>query len=297
MSGLLETFERHTIATPDTEIAVRVAGEGPGLLLLHGYPQTGVMWHRVAPRLAERFTTVVPDLRGYGASGKPAGAPGGSLYSKRVMAADQVAVMRKLGFERFAVVGHDRGARVGHRLTLDHPDAVTRLAVLDIVPTRHVFRHADEIMARVYFHWFFLSQPFDLPERLIGADPEFFLRWCLSRWSADEAAFHPDAFAEYLDAFVQPETVHATCEDYRAGAGIDLEHDRADAGRLVACPLQVLWGAHNVIWERFDVLEVWRRYAREVEGGAIESGHYIAEQAPEAALAAMLPFLERPVGR
>jgi haloacetate dehalogenase len=260
-------------------------------LLLHGYPQTGVMWHRVAPRLAERFTTVVPDLRGYGASGKPGGAPGGSLYSKRVMAADQVAVMRKLGFERFAVVGHDRGARVGHRLTLDHPDAVTRLAVLDIVPTRHVFRHADEIMARVYFHWFFLSQPFDLPERLIGADPEFFLRWCLSRWSADEAAFHPDAFAEYLDAFVQPETVHATCEDYRAGAGIDLEHDEADLDARISCPLLALWGANGFVGRAYDPLAVWRERGTDVRGQAVPGGHFLPEEAPEETLAALLPFL------
>jgi haloacetate dehalogenase len=291
MSGLLDTFDRRTITTPDTEIAVRVAGSGPGLLLLHGYPQTGVMWHRIAPRLAERFTTVVPDLRGYGASGKPNGAPGGSLYSKRVMAADQVAVMRELGFERFALVGHDRGARVAHRLTLDHPAAVDRVAVLDIVPTRHVFRNADEILARVYFHWFFLSQEFDLPERLIGADPEYFLRWCLRRWSADESTFAPEAFAEYLAAFVQPDTVHATCEDYRAGAGIDLEHDEADLDQRITCPLLALWGEQGFVGRAYDPLAIWQERGTDVRGHSVPGGHFLPEEAPEETLAALFTFL------
>jgi haloacetate dehalogenase len=291
MSGLLDTFDRRTITTPLTEIAVRVAGSGPGLLLLHGYPQTGVMWHRIAPRLAERFTTVIPDLRGYGASGKPNGEPGGALYSKRVMAVDQVAVMAELGFERFAVVGHDRGARVGHRLTLDHPTAVERLAVLDIVPTRHVFRNADEILARVYFHWFFLSQEFDLPERLIGADPEYFLRWCLRRWSAEETTFHPDAFTEYLHAFVQPDTVHATCEDYRAGAGIDLEHDETDLDQRITCPLLALWGERGFVGRAYDPLAIWQERGTDVRGQAVPGGHFLPEEAPEETLAALLTFL------
>jgi haloacetate dehalogenase len=291
MSGLLDTFTRRTIVTPDTEIAVRVAGSGPPLLLLHGYPQTGVMWHRIAAQLAERFTTVVADLRGYGASGKPNGAPGGSLYSKRVMALDQVAVMRELGFERFALVGHDRGARVAHRLTLDHPDVVERVAVLDIVPTRHVFESADQLLARVYYHWFFLSQPFDLPERLIGGDPEFYLRWALRNWCATPDAFHPDAVAEYVASFVHPDAVHATCEDYRAGAGIDLEHDETDLHRRIECPLLVLWGEQGFVGRAYDVLSVWRERGTDVRGHSVPGGHFLPEEAPEETLAALLAFL------
>jgi len=290
-ASVLEGFRRVTVSTPETEIAVRVGGSGPGLLLLHGYPQTGAMWHKVAPRLAESFTVVVTDLRGYGASGKPSGSPGGQLYAKRAMAADQVAVMRELGFESFAVVGHDRGARVAHRLTLDHPDHVSRLAVLDIVPTLHVFRTADETLARVYYHWFFLSQPFDLPERLIGADPEFYLRWSLRRWSADPNCFEEAALAEYVAAFRDPATVHATCEDYRAGAGIDLEHDEADLDRRITCPLLVLWGAKGFVGRHYDVPAVWRRRAGDVGGEALPCGHFLPEEAPEQTLAALRVFL------
>ncbi|MGQ0626349.1 MAG: alpha/beta fold hydrolase [Sporichthyaceae bacterium] len=283
-------FTRTSVRTSEVEIAVRSAGSGPPVLLLHGYPQTGAMWEHIAPTLAQHYTVVVPDLRGYGASGKPSGRPGGELYSKRVMASDQVQVMAALGFPSFAVVGHDRGGRVGHRMALDHPDQVTALAVLDIVPTLQVFRTADEVMARVYFHWFFLSQPYDLPERLIGADPEFFARWCLQGWSA-ASSFSAAAMAEYIAAFTEPATVHATCEDYRAGAGVDLTHDEADLDSRVQCPVLALWGEAGFVGRRYDVLASWRARALDVRGHSVPGGHFVPEEAPAETLAALQEFL------
>ncbi len=288
---MFRTFRQARISTPDVTIDTRIGGDGPPVLLLHGYPQTNAMWHLLAPELAAEFTVVAPDLRGYGASDKPRGSVGHHEYSKRAMAGDQVEVMRALGFERFAVVGHDRGARVGHRLALDHRERVERLAVLDILPTLEMFRKADETLARAYYHWFFLSQPYDLPERLIGADPEYFLRWCLRTWSADPECFAPDALAEYVEAFSDPDTVHATCEDYRAGAGIDLVHDEADLGRPLECPLLVVWGEQGFVGRRGDVLESWRRRAGNVSGVAVPGGHFVAEESPAETAAALLPFL------
>ncbi|HEX3610304.1 MAG TPA: alpha/beta hydrolase [Sporichthyaceae bacterium] len=284
-------FKSTRIAVPGVEIAVRTAGAGPPLLLLHGYPQTSAMWSRIAPALARRYTVVAPDLRGYGASGKPPGSASHIEYAKRTMAADQVAVMGALGFEEFAVVGHDRGGRVGHRMALDHPERVQRLAVLDIVPTHEVFRTTDEMLARVYWHWFFLSQPYDLPERLIGADPEYLLRFALRAWSSDGTVFDEAAVAEYAAAFRDPATVHATCEDYRAAASIDLEHDEADLDRRVTCPVLVLWGARGFVGRRYDVLECWGRRAQQVSGTAVDSGHFLPEEAPAETLAALEEFL------
>jgi haloacetate dehalogenase len=284
-------FKSTRIAVPGVEIAVRTAGAGPPLLLLHGYPQTSAMWSRIAPALARRYTVVAPDLRGYGASGKPPGSASHIEYAKRTMAADQVAVMGALGFEEFAVVGHDRGGRVGHRMALDHPERVQRLAVLDIVPTHEVFRTTDEMLARVYWHWFFLSQPYDLPERLIGADPEYLLRFALRAWSSDGTVFDEAAVAEYAAAFRDPATVHATCEDYRAAASIDLEHDEADLACRVTCPVLVLWGARGFVGRRYDVLECWGRRAQQVSGTAVDSGHFLPEEAPAETLAALEEFL------
>lgn len=262
-------------------------------MLLHGYPQTHVMWHRVAPALAGRHTLVVADLRGYGDSSKPDGGEGHAAYSKREMAADQVEVMRTLGFERFAVVGHDRGARVGHRMALDRPDAVSRFAALDIVPTHKIFRVLTKEVATAYYHWFFLAQPYDLPERLIGCDPAYYLRHLLRISASDTAFFAPEAVAEYERCFTDPEMIHATCEEYRAAASIDLEHDDADFGNKVECPVLVLWGERGKIGSLYDVPVVWREYARDVNWAGIDAGHYLAEERPEAVLEHLTGFLAR----
>ena len=275
---MLDGFATSTVSTPDAEIHVRHAGTGPPLLLLHGYPQTHVMWHRVAPALAETHTVVCPDLRGYGASSKPQGDPEHATYSKRSLAADMIAAMSEFEFERFGVAGHDRGGRVAHRLALDHPGAVECVAFLDIVPTLEVFESVDMDAAMGTYHWFFLSQPYDLPERLIGGDAAFFLRWHLRTWSGGtDAFFAPEALAEYERAFSDPAMIHATCEDYRAGATIDLEHDRADRDRPLECPVLILWGART---KPADLVEVWRTRARNVTGQSLDAGHFVAEEKP-----------------
>ena len=275
----------------ETEIAYRIGGAGPPVLLLHGYPQTHVMWHKVAPSLAERFTVVAADLRGYGASGKPAGGDRHEAYSKRAMAADQAALMSGLGFARFAVVGHDRGARVTHRLALDHAERVTHAAVLDICPTLAMYERTDMAFASAYYHWFFLIQPYDLPERLIGADPDYYMSRKVGAWGANIEVFDPEALEAYKAAFRKPETIHASCEDYRAAASIDLEHDRADLDRKLECPLLVLWGAKGVVGRTYDVLEVWRERAADVRGQALPTGHFLAEEDPAATLDALMGFL------
>ena len=286
-----DDFARTRIDVDGATIHLRHGGSGPPLLLLHGYPQTHVMWHRVAPRLAERFSVVVPDLRGYGDSSKPPGDPAHHRYSKRVMAQDQVALMRRLGHERFGVAGHDRGGRVAYRLALDHPERVTHLAVLDIVPTVTVFDAVDRKVATDTFHWFFLIQPDGVPERLIGGAPEFFLRHLLGRWSgAGLDAFAPEALAEYVRCFSDPAMIHATCEDYRAGAGPDYDADAADRGRRrIACPVLVLWGGKGRV-ERRDPLSVWREWADDVRGGPLPCGHFLAEEEPGATAEALHAF-------
>ena len=288
---MFEAFETRRVATRGTEIHLRLGGSGPPLLLLHGYPQTHVMWHKIAPRLAEDFTVVAADLRGYGDSGKPTGGERHEAYSKRAMARDQVEVMASLGFERFSVVGHDRGARVTHRMALDHPARVAKAALLDIAPTKTMFERTDQAFATAYYHWFFLIQPFDLPERLIGADPDYYLERKIGHWSRESGAFAPEAVAEYKRCFSDPETIHASCEDYRAAAGIDLEHDAADIEARVTCPLLVLWGAKGVIERCYDVLPVWRERAEDVRGRALPCGHFLAEEAPEETLVELLAFL------
>lgn len=278
----IEGFTTAQTTTGDVKIHYAHAGKGPPLLLLHGFPQTHVMWHAVAPQLARSFHVVCADLRGYGQSDKPAGTDDHANYAKRAMAADMVALMRELGHENFAVAGHDRGARVAHRMALDHPGRITRVSVLDIAPTLHMFEHTDQAFATGYYHWFFLIQPAGLPERMIGADPAWYLREKLKRWSAPDTNFDPAAVAEYIRWFSQPSAIHAACEDYRAAAGIDLQHDRADrdAGRKVTCPLQVLWGARGFVARSYDVLAVWRRYAVEVEGRSLDCGHFLPEERP-----------------
>jgi haloacetate dehalogenase len=289
---LFPGFALRRIATRGAEINCVIGGAGPPLLLLHGYPQTHAMWHRIASRLAERFTVVCSDLRGYGDSAKPDGGERSVNYSKRAMAADQVEVMSALGFEKFMLAGHDRGGRVAHRLVLDHPGRVERVAVLDISPTRTMYRQTDQAFATAYYHWFFLIQPFDLPERLIGADPIFYLRRKTAGWGSAAGIFDPRAFAEYERCFAKPETIHATCEDYRAAASIDLEHDDADveAGRKVECPLLVLWGKNGVVARYFDPVNDWRAVAVDVRGHAFVSGHYLAEEVPDETFSALHAF-------
>jgi haloacetate dehalogenase len=288
---MFEGFTRTQIKVQDVTINLVHGGAGPPVLLLHGYPQTHAMWHQVAPQLAEHFTVIVPDLRGYGDSSKPAGEPDHANYAKRTMAQDQVEVMTTLGYERFAVVGHDRGARVGHRMALDVPERVSELAVLDIVPTYHVFKSIDQFMATAYYHWFFLIQPYDLPEKLIGADPLYYLHKKLGGWGSGLQVFAPEALAEYERCFCNPATIHATCEDYRAAASIDLGHDEVDRQRRLICPVLALWGAKGFVHQGYDVLAVWRDYAAEVRGQALPAGHFLAEERPEETTAELLAFL------
>jgi haloacetate dehalogenase len=251
------------------------------------------MWHRVAPRLAERFNVVAADLRGYGDSGKPPTTADHAPYSKRSMAADQVALMRALGHAAFRVVGHDRGGRVAHRMAVDHPGAVQKLAVLDIAPTLAMYEQTGEAFARAYWHWFFLILPAPVPEKMIGADPGFLLRAKMSSGSAGLAPFAPEAWAEYERCFTA-EMIHASCEDYRAAASIDLEHDRADraAGRKVRCPVLALWGGKGIIELCFRSMDEWRRVADDVRGRALPAGHYLAEEVPGLVIQELESFLE-----
>jgi haloacetate dehalogenase len=278
------------ISTSGAEINLVIGGHGPPLLLLHGYPQTHAMWHRIAPRLAEHFTVVCPDLRGYGDSSKPSTAADHSPYSKRAMALDQVEVMQTLGFRRFALAGHDRGGRVAHRLARDHAQRIERIALLDISPTATMYAQTDLAFATAYYHWFFLIQPYDLPERLIGADPAYYLRKKLGGWGSNLEHFDPRALAEYERCFCDPATIHASCEDYRASATLDLEHDAADAMRKLECPLLALWGAKGVVHRLFDPLEDWRAVAHDVRGKTLPCGHYLAEEAPDETFAELAAF-------
>jgi len=294
-SGGFPGFRRARSAVNGTEIEHVIGGSGPPLLLLHGYPQTHVMWRHVAPVLAQRFTVVAADLRGYGDSGKPATRADHASYSKREMARDQVELMRALGFARFSVAGHDRGARVTHRMLLDHPASVERAAVLDIVPTLRMYEKTTQAFASAYYHWFFLIQPAPFPERMIGADPAAYLRYNFGEGRpsrpAGLAPFLPDALDEYIRCFSDSATIHATCEDYRAAASIDLEHDRADYGRnKVACPLLVLWGEQGVIQRCFDPIADWQDHALDVRGHSMPCGHYIPEEQPQQCAAALDAF-------
>lgn len=274
-------------------IRAALGGEGPPLLLLHGHPQTHVTWRKIAPALARHFTVVAADLRGYGDSGKPAGGAHHEAYSKRAMAGDQVTLMRKLGFSRFCAAGHDRGARVLHRMALDHPGSVERVALIDIAPTATMYAKTNMEFASRYFWWFFLIQPAPLPERMIGADPEFFLRKHIEGQSKTPGATEPAAFAEYLRCYSDPATRHAICEDYRAAATIDLGHDRADAQARVRAPLLAIWGGQGTVGALYDVLETWREKALHVEGRAFDCGHTLQEERPEETAAELLAFFAR----
>ena len=290
---------RSELLTVDDGIDIHavIGGNGPPLLLLHGHPQTHAIWHQVAPALAERYTVIACDLLGYGDSSKPAGTSNHGNYAKRAMARDMLRVMGTLGFDRFNVLAHDRGARVAHRLAADYPDAVQRLVLLDIAPTLSMYEQTGEAFARAYWHWFFLIQPAPMPERLIEADPVAYLHEVMGRRSAGLAPFDPRALHEYARCLSLPGAAHGLCEDYRAAAGIDLEHDRADreAGRKLSMPLLVLWGEQGVVHRCFKPLEEWQRIAQHVEGKALPCGHYIPEEAPDMLLAQVLPFLSAPL--
>lgn len=287
---IIPGFATQRIGTGELELNVAHGGDGPPLLLLHGYPQTHAMWHAVAPALAERFHVVAPDLRGYGDSDKPAGDERHETYAKRTMARDAVAVMSALGHERFLLAGHDRGARVAHRLALDHPERVERVAILDIIPTHHLFTTADRDFANAYWHWFFLSQAPPLPEQMIGGAPMDYLHGLLTRWAARPGSLAPEAVAEYERCWT-PESIHASCEDYRAAATIDLEHDDADLGTRIACPVLLLWGEFGRMGRLYDVMETWRARASDVRGTSLPCGHFVAEEDPEGTIRELLAFL------
>jgi haloacetate dehalogenase len=292
--ALLPGFRWHDVDADGMRIRACTGGSGPPVLLLHGHPQTHLTWHKIAPTLAKSFSVVATDLRGYGDSAKPPGGVNHANYSKRAMAADQVAVMRRLGHERFAVVGHDRGARVAHRMALDHAERVTRVALLDIAPTATMYARTDREFATRYFWWFFLIQPFDLPERLIAADPDYFLERHIAGQVQIPGSVTPMVLNEYRRCYRDPATRHAICEDYRAAATIDLEHDAADAERRVAVPLLALWGERGTVGALYDVLATWREKAIDVCGRALDCGHTPQEETPAELLAQLLPFLSEP---
>jgi haloacetate dehalogenase len=281
------------IETGQAAIRVRHGGGGRPVLLLHGFPQTHLMWHKIAPRLAREFTVVAADLRGYGGSSKPGTTADHEPYSKRAMARDMVAVMERLGFDRFSLVGHDRGGRVAYRLALDHPARVERLAVLDIVPVSEAFRRADMAFVLSFWPWSLLSQPYPLPERLVGAAPEAVLDAVLDGWSVVEGAFPDEVRAEYRRALADPETIHAICEEYRAAATLDFEHDEADhrEGRRIGCPVLVLWSGHGALQKWYDTLAIWRGWADRVQGRPLDCGHFLPEEAPEETYSALRAFL------
>jgi haloacetate dehalogenase len=288
-SDFFPGFKRRTTKTSGATISFVTAGSGPPLLLLHGYPQTNIEWRKVAPQLAQKFTVVAADLRGYGDSSAPPDGDNHFGYSKRAMAQDQVDLMASLGFEKFSVVGHDRGGRVAHRMALDHQDRVTKLAVLDIIPTYKFFHSVTNELANVNFHWWFLNQPAPLPETLIGNSAEYWLTTRFGRIPAE--ALGKDAFAEYLRCFRRPESIHATCEDYRAGATIDLIHDAADLDHKISCPVLVLWGERGAWPKLYNVLDTWKERASNVSGKQVPSGHFIAEEIPDVLLTELNNFL------
>lgn len=291
---MFKEFKEEYIKGEGATLCVRRAGPqgAPPIVLLHGYPQTSAMWHGVAPILARSFQVVCPDLRGYGRSDKPASNSSHSSYSKRAMAKDIVAMMKHLGHKKYFVGAHDRGARVAHRLGLDHPECVDAMVLLDIAPTREMYAGTNTDFARAYWHWFFLIQPKPLPEQIISKDPEAFWKLKCFNQTGGDNPFSKEALAEYLTAFKQPETIHSSCEDYRAAVSIDIEHDNEDQKKLVM-PIHALWAKQGVIEKCFDALKLWRQRADQVEGEAINATHYMAEEIPEEVAKRMSEFFSR----
>jgi haloacetate dehalogenase len=290
---LLPDFSRSEIKTSAARIVTVHGGQGPPILLMHGNPFTHLSWHKIAPLLAREFTVVATDLRGYGDSEKPPGGSDHSGYSFRAMVQDQVEVMAALGFTRFYAAGHNRGARVLHRMCLDHPKKVARAAILDIIPQHHLFTHPSREWAKESYHWFFMIQPYDLPERLMGADPDYFIRTKLAKTPAGLRFFDEHALAEYIRCFRNPATIHAMCEDYRATYGIDFDMDCVDfaAGRRITCPALILWGANGTVGRHFSPADVWSRYASDISGAsALPCGHYLTDEAPQETYAQLRAF-------
>ena len=289
---MFDRFKKSIAHLDGIKINYVIGGEGPPLLLLHGYPQTHVMWHKIAAPLAEHFTVIASDLRGYGDSDKPPSDDQHTPYSKRASGNDQIQLMQSLGFTTFQLIGHDRGGRVGHRMALDHPEAINKLVVMDIAPTYTMYTTTDMEFATAYYHWFFLIQPHDIHERMIGQDPLFFLEKKLGQWGKDRSAFTQEAFHAYLRCWT-PETIHASCEDYRASATIDIIHDQMDLdqGNKIKCPVLCLWGTNGFVGNKYDVVSEWSKWACNVQGQGIHAGHYLPEEAPQETLQAIIPFL------
>ena len=288
---MIDKFKEKKIKTSGAKINVKIAGNGPPVLFLHGYPQTHMIWHKVAPELSRHYTVVLTDLRGYGDSSKPKSDIDHSVYSKREMALDQIEVMHDFGFKKFSVVGHDRGARVAHRMLIDHKNSIKKAVVMDIVPTLTMYEETNRDFAYNYYHWFFLTQPFDLPEKLIGMDPKYYLQKKIKSWGRNKDFITQEAFKEYLRCFSNPETIHASCEDYRASNTIDLQHDKYDYGTKTDIPLLVLWGSDAFVGSHYNVLDVWKKYANNVKGKSLPGGHYIPEEAPKETIKALMDFL------
>ena len=285
-----KNFKKEKIKISDISINLAHGGKGDPLLLLHGYPQTHIMWHKTAPELSKNYHVICPDLRGYGDSDKPIGLPDHSNYSKRIMAQDMIQLMNSLGFKKFFAAGHDRGGRVLHRMCLDYPEHVLKACVMDIAPTYHMFRTTDQNFATGYYHWYFLIQPDGLPEKMIGEDPGYYLKEKLNRWSGKNKDFHPDAVKDYIRCFSDPAAVHGSCEDYRAAASIDLIHDEEDIEKKITCPLLVLWGNQGFVHRTYDVAETWKQRAENVIGRPIDCGHFIPEEKPESVILELKQF-------
>ena len=292
MDNFYPAFSSQLITTPIGDFEVLKGGTGTPVLFLHGYPQTHVIFHKMAPLLTPHMTMILTDLRGYGSAPKPVTDAHHSPYAKREMARDMIAIMEALGYQKFAVIGHDRGGRVAHRLARDYPDHVTHLSVLDIAPTLSMYEQTDQAFATAYYHWFFLIQPAPLPETMIGKDPAFYLSYTMAAWSGSADWLTDAASQAYLDAFSNPEVIHASCEDYRAAASIDLDHDRQDRHIKLSCPVQVLWGDKGFVGKTYDVIAEWQQYATHVTGRAVPGGHFLPEEAPQETAQAILSFLE-----